>query len=64
MNSRDPSAPQTASSPQSDKKPKKKKELTVVSVPDDHQRLAQEMEELFDEDQVTHQHGRSEPEGH
>jgi len=66
MNPHNPSVPkdpQTDPSSQSTQKPKRKKELPVVSVPDDPQRLAQEMAEIFEEDQVTHQHGSSEPEG-
>lgn len=45
------------------KKPKSPKELNVVSVPSDEDMIAQEMADLFEEDQVTHQHGSSEPEG-
>ena len=45
------------------KKPKNPKELNVVSVPNDEDMIAQEMAELFEEDQVTHKHGSSEPEG-
>lgn len=44
-------------------KTKPSKELNVVSVPSDPEMLAQEMAELFEEDQVTHQHGSTEPEG-
>jgi hypothetical protein len=44
-------------------KPKSPKELNVVSVPSDEDMIAQEMADLFEEDQVTHQHGSSEPEG-
>lgn len=51
------------SSPTESKKPKVAKELHVVSVPDEKEMIAQEMAELFEEDQVTHQHGSSEPEG-
>jgi hypothetical protein len=42
--------------------PKIKKELSVVTLPHDNDVMAQEMADLFDEDRVTHQHGRSEPE--
>ena len=41
---------------------KTKKEIPLVSVPNDRDLIAEEMEELFDEDRVTHQHGSSEPE--
>ena len=50
-------------SAKSPEKPKLPKELNVVSVPSDEDMIAQEMAELFEEDQVTHQHGSSEPEG-
>lgn len=42
--------------------PKTRKELPLVSVPDDRDMIAQEMAELFEEDKVSHQHGSSEPE--
>ena len=44
------------------KEPPARKEIPLVSVPNDRETLAQEMEELFDEDRVTHKHGSSEPE--
>jgi hypothetical protein len=34
----------------------------LVSIPNDHDRMAEDMEKLFAEDRVTHQHGKSEPE--
>mgnify|MGYP007100011823 CR=1 FL=1 len=42
--------------------PKARKELPLIAVPNDHQAMEDEMSELFEEDQVTHQHGSSEPE--
>lgn len=54
-----PSYPSTA---QPTPKPKARKEIPLVSVPDDRDMIAKEMAELFDEDKVTHQHGSSEPE--
>jgi hypothetical protein len=42
--------------------PQPRKEIPLVSVPNDEHLLAQEMEELFEEDRVTHQHGSAEPE--
>ena len=48
--------------PDPDEKPKVRKEIPLVSVPDDGDMIAQEMEELFEEDRVTHKHGSSEPE--
>ena len=48
----------------SEKDPAKgKKEIHVVSVPHEDDMVAEEMAELFEEDQVTHQHGSAEPEG-
>ena len=40
----------------------KRKEIPLVSVPNDRDMIAEEMAELFDEDKVSHQHGSSEPE--
>lgn len=45
--------------------PEKKKELThipLIQIPDDSREMEEDMEALFKEDQVTHKHGRSEPE--
>jgi hypothetical protein len=42
--------------------PKIKKELSVFSLPHDNDVMEQEMEEMFDEDRVTHRHGNAEPE--
>ena len=42
--------------------PKARKEIPLISVPDDRDMIAEEMAELFDEDRVSHQHGSSEPE--
>jgi hypothetical protein len=41
---------------------KTRKEIPLVSVPNDRDMIAEEMADLFDEDKVTHQHGSSEPE--
>lgn len=41
---------------------KTRKEIPLISVPNDREMIAEEMAELFDEDTVTHQHGSSEPE--
>ena len=56
-----------APSPQSQTPPtepaaKPRKEIPLISVPNDRDMIAEEMEELFDEDRVSHQHGSSEPE--
>ena len=42
--------------------PKARKEIPLVSVPNDREMIAEEMAELFEEDKVSHQHGSSEPE--
>lgn len=60
MDDSEPSTPQLA--PDKDKT-KAKKEIHVVSVPHEDDMIAQEMAELFEEDEVTHQHGSTEPEG-
>jgi hypothetical protein len=41
---------------------KVRKEIPLISVPNDRDMIAEEMAELFDEDRVSHQHGSSEPE--
>jgi len=41
---------------------KVRKEIPLVSVPNDRDMIAEEMAEMFDEDRVSHQHGNSEPE--
>lgn len=46
----------------SEQAPKARKEIPLISVPNDRDMIAAEMEELFDEDRVSHQHGSSEPE--
>jgi hypothetical protein len=47
---------------QTDREPKARKQIPLVSVPNDRDMMAEEMAELFDEDKVTHKHGSSEPE--
>lgn len=42
--------------------PPKRKEIPLISVPNDRDMIAEEMAELFDEDRVSHRHGSSEPE--
>ena len=67
MNDAEPSTPPQAPAPDKDDaspdSPKAKKEIHVVSVPHEDDVTAQEMAELFEEDEVTHQYGSSEPEG-
>ena len=50
----EPSSPEEA--------PKPRKEIPLVSVPNDREMIAEEMAQLFEEDKVSHQHGSSEPE--
>lgn len=59
-----PEHPQSKESAPPPAKPasKARKEIPLVSVPDDRDMIADEMAELFDEDKVTHRHGNSEPE--
>ena len=56
-----PKEPEPESS-SSEPAPKVRKEIPLISVPNDRDMIAEEMEELFDEDRVSHQHGSSEPE--
>ena len=59
----DTPAPKTPKpSPPTEQEAKPRKEIPLVSVPNDREMMADEMAELFDEDRVTHQHGSSEPE--
>ncbi|HEY3198746.1 MAG TPA: hypothetical protein VGJ57_12120 [Nitrospirales bacterium] len=44
-------------------KPKKKKELKMVPHPEEDEDISSEMNDLFDEESVKHQHGHAEPEG-
>lgn len=48
--------------PASENVAKVRKEIPLVSVPNDRDMIAEEMAEMFDEDRVSHQHGSSEPE--
>lgn len=41
----------------------KKKELAVVPHPANQDDISSDMEDLFDEETVKHQHGHAEPEG-
>jgi hypothetical protein len=54
--------PKKSEDSESENQPKARKEIPLVSVPNDRDMIAEEMEELFDEDRVSHQHGSSEPE--
>ncbi len=55
-----PDAP--APEPEGEARPKARKEISLVSVPNDRDMIADEMAELFEEDKVRHEHGSSEPE--
>ena len=60
-----PKPPQKPKAPKEkagDQDTKARKEIPLVSVPNDRDAIADDMAEMFDEDQVTHQHGRTEPE--
>lgn len=48
--------------PDPESAPKARKEIPLISVPNDRDMIAAEMAEMFDEDRVSHQHGSSEPE--
>ena len=48
--------------PKKEPEPPKRKELPVVSVPDDAGQLEEDLADIFEEDQVVHRHGRTEPE--
>ena len=67
MNDSEPSTPPQDPVPDTDDappdSPKAKKEIHVVSIPHDDDMIAEEMAELFGEDEVTHKHGSTEPEG-
>ncbi len=52
--------PKTQQPPEAEQKTRK--EIPLISVPNDRDMIASEMEELFDEDKVTHKHGSAEPE--
>lgn len=58
----EPSKRQPEQAEQTDQEPKARKQIPLVSVPNDRDMMAEEMAELFDEDKVTHKHGSSEPE--
>jgi len=49
-------------SPDPESVPRVRKEIPLVSVPNDRDMIAEEMAAMFDEDRVSHQHGSSEPE--
>lgn len=54
--------PQKTPTPVTHTEAKPRKEIPLISVPNDRDMIAAEMAELFDEDRVSHQHGSSEPE--
>ena len=58
MSDKKPKEPE--SSPPGSVKPRK--EIPLVSIPNDRDMIAEEIADLFDEDRVTHKHGSSEPE--
>jgi len=62
MDTPKPSQKPASPPPEPASEPKTRKEIPLVSVPNDRDMLADEMADLFDEDKVTHKHGSSEPE--
>lgn len=54
--------PKQPEPPSDEDKEKTRKEIPLISVPNDRDMIAEEMAELFEEDKVSHQHGSSEPE--
>ncbi|MDQ6733833.1 MAG: hypothetical protein M3Z35_06910 [Nitrospirota bacterium] len=58
----EPSKRQSEKTEQTEQEPKARKQIPLVSVPNDRDMMAEEMAELFDEDKVKHKHGNSEPE--
>jgi uncharacterized ferredoxin-like protein len=62
MDKPNPQQKQITPTPKPAPESKTRKEIPLVSVPNDRDMIAEEMEELFEEDKVTHQHGSSEPE--
>ena len=54
--------PKQPKQPEAKDEAKARKEIPLISVPNDRDMIAEEMEELFEEDKVSHQHGSSEPE--
>jgi hypothetical protein len=54
--------PKQPESSKKEEEPKSRKEIPLISVPNDRDMIAEEMAEMFDEDRVSHQHGSSEPE--
>lgn len=57
-----PQQKQATPTPEPVPETKARKEIPLVSVPNDRDMIAEEMADLFDEDKVTHKHGSSEPE--
>jgi hypothetical protein len=62
MSDRPKNPAKSPESPAPESVPKVRKEIPLVSVPNDRDMIAEEMEAMFDEDRVSHQHGSSEPE--
>jgi hypothetical protein len=62
MDKKPPEKKPAAPKPEDAATKKPRKEIPIVSVPDDRDMMAEEMADLFDEDKVKHKHGNSEPE--
>jgi hypothetical protein len=55
--------PAKSESTKPDSEKVKKKELQMVPHPEDEEDISEEMNDLFDEESVKHQHGHADPEG-
>ena len=47
---------------QDKKKPTDRIEIPLISTPNDQEEMERELEEIYNEEKVTHRHGRTEPE--
>ena len=56
------SPPQSAGQDEKKKAPSRRIEIPLISTPNDQAEMEREMEELFNEEKVTHRHGGTEPE--
>jgi hypothetical protein len=54
--------PQSAGQDEKKKTPSRRIEIPLISTPNDQAEMEREMEELFNEEKVTHRHGGTEPE--
>jgi hypothetical protein len=52
----------TPAAPKAEKKPSGRIEIPLISTPTDQADMERDMEEIFNEEKVTHRHGGTEPE--